>query len=267
MQYFGIFKQLNDLEIDELIRSDIYNGYFAEFYEYLSKEINNEEIEIYLKNAYIKEGNVLELACGNGRITLELARRGGKVIGIDNSSDMLQILQRKIKKSNLKVKKNITWYNQDVFNLDIKEEFNLVILPATTICLFIDEIENIGRLFNYIYEKLPVGGRVVFDYIYEYKNQENETPVQIITKESQGIKEFIMWQEFKNFTPGRAIMNFYAEKIENDNTSRYLGHTDKAIISEETIDNLISKTKFKKIETISTDNKLVGNVKYIVLEK
>lgn len=267
MKYFGMFKQLSDLKIEKLFEIDIYEGYFAEFYESQSTGNSNEEIEIYTKNAYTTDGNVLELACGNGRLTMELAKRGIKMIGVDNSNDMLQILERKIIKSRPQVKKNITWYNQDVFNLNIKEEFSLVILPATTICLLLDDIDKIANTFNYIYEKLPIGGRMVFDYICEYKNGENEAPIQIITNESEGVKEFIMWQEFKNYVPGRAIMNFYAEKIENDITNRYLGHTDKSIVSEAVIDNLISKTKFEKIETITTENRLVGSVKYIVLEK
>jgi ubiquinone/menaquinone biosynthesis C-methylase UbiE len=216
MEYFGMFKQLEDLKMDKLSKSDIYEGYFAELYEDLSKDIDNEEIDIYLKNAFITDGHVLELACGNGRITLELAKRGVKVIGIDNSSDMLRILDGKIKKSSIKVNKNITWHKQDMFNLEVKEEFNLVILPATTICLFLDDIDKIASVFNYIYERLPIGGRMIFDYIYEYINQESESNVQIITKDRHGIKEFIMWQEFKNHVPGRAIMNLYAEKIEND---------------------------------------------------
>ncbi|WP_234123004.1 class I SAM-dependent methyltransferase [Clostridium hydrogenum] len=267
MEYYGIFKQINELSISDISKIDFYEGFFAEFYESQSNVTNNEEVGIYLKNAYTTGGNVLELACGNGRITLQLARRGIKVIGVDNSKDMLKILDKKVRKSDLSVKKNIVWYNQDVLNLDIKEEFSLAIIPATTICLLFDDIEKTAAMFNYIYDKLPIGGRLVFDYISEYKNQENKTPIEMVTNESEGIKEFIMWQEFKNFDQGRAIMNFYAERIENNTTFRYLGCTNKKIISGMELNNLISKTKFKQVETIVIENNLIGKVKYVVLEK
>jgi hypothetical protein len=38
-------------------------------------------------------------------------------------------------------------------------------------------------------------------------------------------------------------------------------------VSDNIIDDLIRRTKFKKVETIKTENKLVGNIKYIILEK
>lgn len=38
------------------------------------------KIDFYLTNAYATGGHVLELACGNGRMTFELARKGIYVI-------------------------------------------------------------------------------------------------------------------------------------------------------------------------------------------
>lgn len=266
MKFYGIFKEIDELNIEGLVRSDLYEGYFSEFYENLSKGKNKEEIEIYLSNAYASGGNVLELACGNGRLTIELARRGVNIIGIDNSKDMLAILDRKIKKSPAKVKKNITFYEEDIFNLDIKEDFNMAMIPATSICLLLDNIDNILNTMNYIYDKLPEGGRFVFDYVYEFSELVKQPEMKIFTKSNEGIKDFVMMQEFRDFKENRAILNLYAERIENGNTERYLGCTSKTIVSETVIDELISRTKFKVIDKIDTDDN-IGKIRYVILEK
>lgn len=265
MKFYGIFKEIENLNIDNIQKLDIYEGVFAEFYEDLSG-IYPEELEIYLRNAYATNGKVLELACGNGRITLEMAKNGIEVVGVDYSKDMLDILDKKLKKSSRKIRNNVTFYQGDVFNLDIKEDFSTVILPATTICLFVDDVNRIAGVFNYLYDKLPSGGRFVFDYICESKNFKEEH-VSIHTKEAEGSKQFTMFQEFRNEVEGRAIMNFYTERITGETTERFLGHTDKRVVSDELIKEIISKTDFKVIEEIETGNPLVGNVKYIILEK
>lgn len=265
MKFYGFFKELEDLDINNIKKLDIYEGVFAEFYEDLS-QIYPEELEIYLRNAYATNGKVLELACGNGRVTMELAKNNLEVIGIDYSMDMLNILDKKLNSSNRRVKKNVTFYQGDIFNLDIKEDFSLVILPATTICLFVDDIDRISRVFNYLYNKLPIGGRFVFDYICESKSKNCEK-INSHVIDKDGAKQFTIWQEFRNEVDGRAIMNFYTERIIGENTERFLGHTDKRIISDELIKQIIAKTNFKVIEEIDTDNPLVGNVRYMVLEK
>lgn len=265
MKFYELFKDIEDLNIDNIQKLDIYDGIFAELYEDLSG-IYKDELEIYLRNAYITNGKVLELACGNGRITMELAKSGLDVIGIDYSKDMLSILENKVKKSNRKVKNNVTLYQGDIFNLDIKEDFSLVILPATTICLFLDDLNKIAEVFNYLYNKLPSGGRFVFDYICESKNFK-EGHISRFTKSTEDSKQITIWQEFRNKVDGRAIMNFYTEKITKEKTERFLGHTDKRIVSDAIIKEVISMTNFKVIEEIETNNDLVGNVKYIVLEK
>lgn len=265
MEFYGIFKEIENLHIDNIQKLDIYEGVFADFYEDLSGT-NPEELDIYLRNACATNGKVLELACGNGRITLEIAKNGIEVIGVDYSNDMLAILERKLKKSGRKVRNNVTFYQGDVFNLDIEEDFSTVILPATTICLFVDDTDKIVEVFKYLYNKLPVGGRFVFDYICESKSF-NEDHISIHTKEVEGVKQFTMWQEFRSKVEGRAIMNFYTERINGETTERFLGHTDKRIVSDELIKKIISRTDFKVIEEIETGNALVGNVKYIVLEK
>jgi tRNA G46 methylase TrmB len=74
MSYYGIFEHFNILDIEGMRRLDIYEDYFADIYEYISS-CGHNELEIYTSNAFQTGGNILELGCGNGRITLELAKK------------------------------------------------------------------------------------------------------------------------------------------------------------------------------------------------
>lgn len=267
MEFYGVFKEIEALNIPGLIKSDLYEGYFSEFYEYMSKQKDKDEIDIYLGNAYKAGGNVLELACGNGRLTMELAKKGVQVIGVDCSQDMLNILEAKVKKSSTRIRKNIKFYKQDIFNLDIKEDFNMVMIPATSICLLLDNTDKLLEVMNNLYDSLPEKGRFVFDYIYEFDEENSQPKMKIITNSDGMRKDFILIQEFRDFYKNRAVMNFYAEKIVNGETQRYLGCTSKTIVADEVINDLIAKTKYKVVEKIDKNDDSVGKIRFVVLEK
>ena len=59
------------------LTGDVPYGAFADFYELLFKKYG------------VEPGLVLDLACGTGTLTAELARRGYELIGVDASADML----------------------------------------------------------------------------------------------------------------------------------------------------------------------------------
>ena len=54
--------------------------------------------------ADVKEGElVLDVSCGTGNYSLELKRRGARVIGLDISSEMLSIAKKKAEREGLKI--------------------------------------------------------------------------------------------------------------------------------------------------------------------
>ncbi|MBR6549058.1 MAG: class I SAM-dependent methyltransferase [Clostridia bacterium] len=71
------------------------NGYgsFAAFYDALTDDVDYAAWADYLLAAVTRHGGcadtVLDLACGSGSLSLELAARGCEVIGVDGSADML----------------------------------------------------------------------------------------------------------------------------------------------------------------------------------
>jgi hypothetical protein len=151
--------------------------------------------------------------------------------------------------------------------MKIDDEYNLAIIPATTVCLFLEDIDRFVALANQIYDRLPKGGRFVFDYrIDQRPDEKRETSVRFISRPNQEGKEFALFQEFDNYIPGVSVGNMYAERIINGETFRYLGYTKRKIVTEEMINNIVSQTKFNVINKINF--KLVFDIEtqYSVLE-
>lgn len=75
-------------------------------------------------------GEILELACGTGRIAIPLARRGFSVTGIDVADAMLQQARAKSKTEGLQIE----WHTGDVRDFDLGKRFGLVFLPSNALC-------------------------------------------------------------------------------------------------------------------------------------
>src|SRR5215212_9545660 len=98
---------------------------------------------------------VLDLACGTGNVTLELARRGYRATGADNAAAM-------VRQAQAKGAPGVRFLLQDARNLDLPEPFD------ACICLF-DSLnyiltpEELGAAFAGVYRHLRPRGLFVFD--------------------------------------------------------------------------------------------------------
>lgn len=101
--------------------------------------------------------NILDVPCGNGRLSIELAARGYELNGVDISPEFLQEARSKVKKRELK----ITLEERDMRNLPWPETF------AGAFCFgasfgFLDDTGNADFLKS-VARTLKPGGRFVLD--------------------------------------------------------------------------------------------------------
>lgn len=97
---------------------------------------------------------VLDMACGTGRHSHELARRGFEVVGVDISPDLLAIAEADAEAESL----NASFLAADLRQLDFDQEFDLVLnLNDGAIGYFETEEEN-HRTFEVIAAALRPGG-------------------------------------------------------------------------------------------------------------
>jgi SAM-dependent methyltransferase len=74
-------------------------------------------------------GPVLELGCGNGRITVPIARAGRGVVGVDLSRPMLADLRERLAKEPPDVRARVELRRADMRSVRLNRRFALVICP------------------------------------------------------------------------------------------------------------------------------------------
>lgn len=148
-----------------------YEG-FSKVYDKFMEDIPYDEWVTQIENIWDKykltPKIVLDLACGTGNITINLAKKGYDMIGIDLSESML--LKANEKAENQKLK-NILFLNQDM------REFELYGTVDSIICLcdsmnYILEEEELIEVFKLVNNYLEPGGLFIFDIntIYKFEN-------------------------------------------------------------------------------------------------
>jgi SAM-dependent methyltransferase len=110
--------------------------------------------------------HMLELACGSGRIGIDLLHSPGNFTleGLDIEPAMLASYQRKLELEPQETQQRVTLHQADMCEYDLpnKGTFNLIILPFNSIC-HLYEIEQQLAAFSTTYEHLAPGGRFVVD--------------------------------------------------------------------------------------------------------
>ena len=97
---------------------------------------------------------VLDLACGTGRHSLELARRGFGVVGVDISAELLEIAAADAEAQSL----GASFVQVDLRELDFHDEFDLVLSLNDGAVGYLETEEENLRTFAVIAEVLRAGG-------------------------------------------------------------------------------------------------------------
>lgn len=95
--------------------------------------------------------SVLEVACGTGRVSLDLAAHGSDVTGLDRSSDMLDAARAKTDGE------NPGWSIGDMRTFELKTRFGLVLVPGHSFQFMLTADDQVAALRR-IHEHLRPGG-------------------------------------------------------------------------------------------------------------
>jgi SAM-dependent methyltransferase len=98
---------------------------------------------------------VLDLACGSGRHSLELRRRGFSVVGADISHDLIEIARRDAAEEDL----DVDFVLSDLRDLEFEDEFDLVLNLNDGAIGYLESDEENLRTFEVISRALRPGGR------------------------------------------------------------------------------------------------------------
>ena len=120
-----------------------------------------DDIDFYRKEARKVKGKVLEIACGTGRVYLELLKDGVDAYGIDISENMLEVLKKKAKELGLKPKVK----KADMRNFRFNIKFSLIIIPFRSFLHNLTIEDQIKTLKN-IKKHLAPNGKLILNFYY-----------------------------------------------------------------------------------------------------
>ncbi|ASP28072.1 methyltransferase [Spiroplasma corruscae] len=172
------------------------------------------DIEFYKKELIPLEGKILELGCGNGRLSIPLIKYNVDIVGIDLSKDMQSLYENNISINNLKG----NYINNNIFDLTTNDKFNHIIAPNGFINLINKSLIN--KLFIKINSILKLGGKLIIDLIYPIYYKEgiintNEYHINDDIIKVENISKSINFIEQKTLNIIKYYRNDNIEEVQN----------------------------------------------------
>lgn len=144
---------------------------FSRFYDLLTDNVEYEKRADYfcrlLSLCGINGGILLDLACGTGSISVEMAKKGFDVIGVDSSIGMLNAARQKTYESG----EQILLLNQSMDDIDLFGTVDCAVCVLDSINHLADE-KQVKRTFEKVSLFMNPGGAFAFDVntLYKHKN-------------------------------------------------------------------------------------------------
>lgn len=112
-------------------------------------------------------GSVLDVACGTGNVSFQLAAEGFVVAGVDASAGMIEVANSKFPKKRTLRPANPVFYCQDAAEMDVPGRFDAALSLFDSLN-YILEPARLVRAFARVYHQLIPGGVFIFDVNTEY---------------------------------------------------------------------------------------------------
>jgi SAM-dependent methyltransferase len=188
----------------------------APYYDAINADLDYSKWADFIEKILNKECKsrpelVLDLGCGTGKMTLELAKRGYDMIGIDYSAEMLDIARDEAEKCG----KDILWLCQDM------REFELYgTVDAAVCCLdcvnHLEYEKDLDKCFDLVHNYLIPDGIFIFDINGKFKF-ENIYADNTYAMEEEG--SMCVWENY--YDSESKICDFYITLFKQCTDGRY----------------------------------------------
>ncbi|MBE6555608.1 MAG: class I SAM-dependent methyltransferase [Ruminococcaceae bacterium] len=188
----------------------------ARFYDSLNGEVDYGGIADFYQAAFARAGLspelVLDLGCGTGKMTLELARRGYDMIGVDGSAEMLSLaFSAKYAAGDTRT----LFLQQDMRELELYGTVGAAV--STLDCInYLTEEGDLVRCFSLVHNYLDPGGIFLFDVNTPYKFKHVFGDQAYILEDETS---FCGWQN--EYDEASGLCRFYLSLFEEQRDGRY----------------------------------------------
>ena len=156
---------------------------------------------------------VLDLGCGTGKMTLELARRGYDMTGVDGSAEMLNIARTEAERQGLSEK--MLWLLQDLTSFELYGTVELAVSCLDTVNHLTTTAE-LKQFLSLVHNYLVPDGLFLFDINGKRKFEEIYGNSSYVIEEEGSV---CVWQNAYNSKS--RICDFYITVFEEDEDGKY----------------------------------------------
>ena len=220
-------------------------GIFSQFYDELTDNVDYKKRADYFRTLLMRYGtaadaSVLDIGCGTGMLTAELAARGFDMIGIDPSPDMLGEAQNNAYDAEV----SVMFLCQSAENLDLYDTVDAAV-SSLDVINHIDSAENVKKAFYKAGLFMNPDGVFIFDVNTVYKHRE-------ILKDNAFVYEtddvYCVWQNYLNEDDSVDITLDFFEEDEDGAYIRTTEEFTEHAYSMETIEKWLSEADFEVID-------------------
>ena len=220
----------------------------APFYDEVNKDIDYSAWADFIEKAIERNYEcgrpelVLDLGCGTGKMTVELARRGYDMTGVDYSPEMLDIARESAEKVGFS--KEILWLCQNMCNFELYGTVDVAVSCLDCINHLTDT-KSLDECFSLVHNYLIPNGLFIFD-INGRNKFENTYSDNSYVMEEKG--NFCIWQNYYNAKNG--LCDFYITIFEENSDGRYTRYEDvqrEKMYTLRTVKSHLAKNRFKFI--------------------
>ena len=157
---------------------------------------------------------VLDLGCGSGRMTVELARRGYDMVGVDSSPEMLTVARESAEASGLA--ERCLWLMQDMCDFELYGTVEAVVCCLDTLN-HLTSYRDLRKMLSLVHNYLVPGGLFLFD-VNSREKFEAVYADNAYTFASDNA--FCIWQN--EYDPKTHIADFYVTLFTEEADGRYV---------------------------------------------
>lgn len=228
------------------------DGYhaLAAVYDRLNRDVDYSEWADFVEKCFSKYGkkpeSVLELGCGTGSMTLELAKRGYDLTALDISEDMLSVANMRAMEAGFK---NILFLRGDMTDFELYGTVDAVLCCLDGIN-HLTVRDDVAACFALVANYLNPGGIFLFDLNTPYKFRHMYADNDYILEEDGAV---CCWQNRTNKKGD--ICDFYLTVFEKQSNGLYKrtdGVQRERCYGMKTVKNLLAEAGLEFVSAVDS---------------